>query len=188
MLYSTREEWLEAGVADLASTILPGGVVLPKIKVSVGFPKGHRGRGKAVGQCFMKEASADAETFHIFISPTQEVVADVLGTLLHEVIHALTPGEGHRGGFSKLAAKVGFLKPWTSSVNKSEGLVEMLKAVEGRLLAYPHVGLNYAQVPKQTTRLRLYECIEGKKIRHAGDDLAAICLDCETRFELKESK
>src|SRR5690606_21063153 len=98
---------------------------------------------------------------HIFISPLLDDPLDVLSTLLHEVIHAMTPGEGHKGGFVEIAKKVGFTSPWTSTP-MGDDLHPRLDKIASRLGDYPHSKLNPAESPvkKQTTRMLKVECPE----------------------------
>lgn len=183
--YSTREEWLEAGARELLREFPQLAHKAEKgatpIKVSVGWPRGVR---KAIGQCYAPSASDDKRTAHIFISPSLYTGAEALETLAHELVHVATPGAGHRKEFIKIAKVMGFLKPWKSTP-ASEGLKERLTEVLGRVGPYPHVGLMHAERRKQPTRMLLYECSEGVKIRHAGVHLNARCQDCGTLFKLK---
>ena len=67
----TREAWLTLFSEKylLPRIIASGGVRPEKYRVSVGFPRGHRGsKGHAIGQCWSRESSAD-RTYEIFISP-----------------------------------------------------------------------------------------------------------------------
>lgn len=179
MNFATREEWLEAAAGQL-SALLPPGRELPPIKLSVGLPKGGR---NLIGQCWPNTMSEDGKTHHIFIAPALKEPAAVLRTLLHEVIHALTPGAGHRGAFITLAKAVGFTKPWTSSeAGVTPGVLEKLAPVAEVLGAYPHVALSLADRKKQPTRMKLWQCSHGKKVRATGV-VNALCLDCNTPFK-----
>ncbi len=62
----TREEWLQAGINGLALMFAEIGETVPEVYVSVGFPKGARGKGKAIGQCHPSALSGD-EKAHVFI-------------------------------------------------------------------------------------------------------------------------
>ena len=70
-LLTTREAWL----THFADKYLwprieaSGGRQPERYRMSVGFPKGHRGsKGHSIGQCWSQEVSAD-QTCEIFISP-----------------------------------------------------------------------------------------------------------------------
>jgi hypothetical protein len=180
--FATREEWLEAAMG-LLWALLPDQPTRPAIKISVGWPKGANDK-VTLGQCFNKRMSMDGECAHIFISPKQVEPLEVLRTVLHEMIHAVVgTEEGHRGKFAVMARQVGFEKPWTATP-----LSEALKLSLGELVKglgdYPHIGLNPA-VKKQGTRMKLWVCSCGVKLRRAGK-LNAQCLDCETLFVLRE--
>lgn len=197
-MYDTREQWLRAAAEQYLAPMLPlrekpktddpltpaadWELRLPPFKVSVGWPKGAR---KAIGQCFPGIACQDGATHHMFISPALEVAGDVLHVLLHELIHAAVgTTAGHKGPFVKLCKAVGLVKPWTATT-PSEGLAERLAEIAKSLGPYPHVMLNWNERKKQPTRMLLYECPEGIKIRHAGKDLNATCNDCKQLFKLK---
>ena len=60
----------------------------------------------------------------------------VLGTLLHELIHLATPGEGHGGRFAEVARELGFLPPVTQ-YKPSATLKDRLKALAQKLGPMP---------------------------------------------------
>lgn len=125
--------------------------------VSVGFPKGRRGRGKAIGQCHDKTASGDKARAHIFVSPEIKDPVEVLRILLHELVHASVGTQcGHRKEFRKLALALGFEAPMTETP-AGEELKEQLKYLAKRLGDYPHPGLNY-NARKGGTRMLKVEC------------------------------
>jgi hypothetical protein len=173
----TREEWLEAAVAELESRLPP----LPELKLSVGWPKGTR---KHLAQCWSAKRSKDQRTNHIFVSPVLDDPVQVLQSLLHELVHAAVGTEaGHRKPFSQLAGKLGFLKPWTATP-MGEALRQELTELAEKLGEYAHVQLTERE--KQKARMKLWECSCGVKIRRAGE-LNAQCLDCDTKFEAQEA-
>jgi hypothetical protein len=184
-MITNREDWLERAVG-LLWPLLPErdwarGGVIPPIKVSVGWPKGRHGK-KAVGECWDVKASADQSTHHVFISPEITKAEEALAILCHELCHVWAGVEAkHRGPFIRAAKAFGLQKPWTCS-RPTEGLATHLGVVAGELGAYPHVGLVPTLKPKQKTRMRLYECSHGQKIRAASDELQATCKDCGTDF------
>jgi hypothetical protein len=101
-----REAWLtEAGV-EIGALLTQNGLEVPTYRVSVGWPSkgGTSAKKRRIGECWRPEASEDGVS-QIYISPVLESPADVLGTLVHEILHALTPGEGHRGEFVKSRAR-----------------------------------------------------------------------------------
>lgn len=69
----TREAWLvRAADRLLTEVLLPvNGGVTAEFCVSVGFPKGRHGRGKAAGQCWSPKLARDGKA-HIFVSPERD--------------------------------------------------------------------------------------------------------------------
>jgi hypothetical protein len=134
-----REGWLTLLAVNHLWPLIEshGGKVPSAWRVSVGFPKGSRGGkgGHAIGQCWPTAASADAHC-EMFISPEleQDRAADVL---LHELIHAATPGTGHKGAFKRIAVACGLTGKMTATVAGPElaaKIADMLKAMP----PYPH--------------------------------------------------
>ena len=110
-----REEWLILAGNKLHPYIQD--IVkeaIPEYHISVGFPKGHSGRQRAIGQCWSGTLSQDNKP-HIFICPTLVDPIVVLATTVHEIIHTLRPKAGHKSGFSELASMCGLVKPWTAT-------------------------------------------------------------------------
>ena len=105
--HETREGWLQQAAGILNDKLFAGsGHDLPKLmQVSCGWPRG--GGDNTIGQCFSPTCSANEAT-EIFVSPRLADPITVLGTLLHEMIHAAVGTEvGHRGAFKKLATQGG---------------------------------------------------------------------------------
>jgi hypothetical protein len=183
----TREGWLLRAADLLLEEVLkPAGAKRPEFCVSVGFPKGRHGRGRAVGQCWPVSAARNGIA-HIFVSPERdgkEDVVAVLATVLHELIHAVDGCKsGHRGGFAKLALSVGLQKPLTSAANRDATLTAKLTEMAERLGPFPHGALVPVDRPRPGSRLRLWECECGVKVRVASDDFDATCNDCGEVFE-----
>lgn len=159
-----REEWLmELSRAHLWPLIAKHGGKQPdRVRISVGFPKGSRGgkSGHAIGQCWPTQASADQHA-EIFISPELEPLraADVL---LHELIHAATPGAKHGGAFKKLAVACGLTGKMTATIAGPE-LVQLLEGALAKMPPYPHGVL---RVP------------DGKKAGPGSRLLKVSCRDC----------
>jgi len=181
-----REEWLTKAGTDLELVILnKTDLIVPPYCVSVGFPKGARGRKKAIGQCWSTEVAQD-EKFHIFISPELADPLRVLDVLLHELIHA-TVGtqEKHKGKFIEVAKACGLKKPWTATT-AGEDLLPRLNQISTDLKAYPHGALIPRELEKPPgSRLRLWICRCNVKVRVASDDFLAACGKCGANFERK---
>lgn len=184
---ATREEWLVKAGVKLASLLKEkAGLTVPEYYVSVGFPKGQRGRHRAIGQCFYGVQSADGKP-HVFICPSQ---VDPLHILLHEQIHAALPvGVGHKGAFADACRKVGLVKPWTATTPGPE-LADTFAGILKEVGDYPHAALDMKTIKKQTTRMRLFECQcePPVKLRAGRYELNATCNDCGADFELQEPK
>ena len=110
--------------------------VLPRVAVSCGFP---RGSSKAIGQCWDPIVSKNGTT-HVFICPSLDDPITVLGTLLHELIHACVGiAEKHGGQFAKMAREVGLEGKLTATYVKPETkLWNQLQGISSTLGDYPH--------------------------------------------------
>jgi hypothetical protein len=146
----TREGWLEAATDYFRARFVEVGYPLPEhIHLSVGFGYGVRAESKYIlGQTWGRKASADGVD-HVFIGPmeggnTPEAAADVLVTLLHELIHvALVDPEtgiiqdGHKGRFAEIATRLGFDGPMTQTPPSITLMAELL-TLAAALGTYPH--------------------------------------------------
>ena len=187
-----REEWLEKAIPRLNTILESRAELTPvKVKVSVGWPA-HGAlapKKRRIGECWHSEI-INQDTAHIFVSPFIDSPIDVLGVLLHEMIHAILPHKAaHKGAFAKVCKLVGFEgKPTSTEVSKEIGdplRIELEQILE-YLGEYPHHKIEpQLKDKKQTTRLRLYQCQceEPTKLRVAKDDLDVTCNVCETKFE-----
>jgi len=191
----TREEWLELAADKLVPFIEERAGITPgAYRLSVGFPKAGPGRSRTIGQCWHPRVAADQRA-HIFVCPTLASPFEVVETLLHELLHAAAPDAGHRGAFITAAKAVGFKAPWTVTPSTPE-LAEILKQIVAGLPTYPHGALQVrtndpeavpptpAPTPeKPGSRLRLWVCSCGVKVRVARDDFRATCDHCAQPFK-----
>jgi hypothetical protein len=140
----TREDWLQDSIKALKETIFKdAGIQVPDVYVSVGFPKGSRGKNKAIGQCHPSALSAD-EKAHIFIHPMLDESSRVMDVLIHELIHAVDGCKsGHKGAFKTMATKCGLVGKMTATEASPE-LKERLNAIAEELGEYPHAKLGEA--------------------------------------------
>lgn len=157
--YDTREQWLESAADYLYTDFIGELGHMPKGKswqVSCGWPstRSQSSKRKRVGECWHPEACGDKETAHIFVSPCLDDPVEVLGTLLHELIHAICGlSAGHKGPFKRLAVAVGLEGKMTATTPSKE-LTERLNALTKTLGKYPHSALKgINRKKKQTTRL-----------------------------------
>lgn len=196
MTHDTREGWLTQACQLLAPTLQTAGVQLDlgTVRVSCGWPaRGALAVSKRrIGECWPGEVNSDGNHY-VFVSPVLDQPVEVIATLLHELLHAALPAKVKHGKkFATLAEKCGLEGKPTSTV-AGQALtdrvnVEMLPA----LGAYPHTRIDASLRPKQTTRMRLYECqcdpeaakAEGRshKVRAATDNLLATCNVCMADF------
>ena len=113
-----REAWLQAAASFLLDCLAAYGLPRVAVRVSCGWPvRGGASRRRAViGQCFPTSLCQDG-TAQIFISPRLSESIEVLGTLLHELLHAAVGCQyGHRQPFSQAARRVGLVGPPTATV------------------------------------------------------------------------
>lgn len=154
----TREEYLLKATESLrAGLFKQHGALIPDVRVSVGFPGGGTARTR-IGEYWHASACMDAVP-QIFISPVLDNPIRALDVLVHELVHACTPGEGHKGGFAKLARAIGLTGKLTATVAGPE-LTKTLENLAAELGEFPHAGINLADRKKQTTRLNKAECSE----------------------------
>lgn len=163
-LEQTREGWLGRAAQALADHLLHEEEV-PPLRISVGWPGGRSNRNVTVGQCWSTASSEDGVN-QIFLSPMrgEEDTQHVLGTLLHEMIHAVDDCQsGHRGNFARIARRCGFINKLTSSDNRSEELNEILDEVADTIGPFPHAALDVTlaaadEPKKQTARMIKVTC------------------------------
>ena len=189
MLHETREAWLVAAVTQLRPVLGDAQLVPGNIRVSCGWPaRGALSPSKRrIGECWPAEQNEDGYS-HVFVSPLLAEPISVVGTLLHELIHASLPAKcKHNKRFAKAALSCGLEgKPTATSVGG-----KLAERINARILPtlgdYPHQSIDAKPKPKQGTRLRLYECecIPDKeqgitnKVRVASDNWQATCGRCE---------
>lgn len=140
MHYATRETWLKAAIERLAPQFEAVGHGLPLVRVSVGFPGGGSARTR-IGEYRHPSAIAD----------------QVLDVLVHELCHAVTPGDGHGKRFRKVALAMGLTGRMRSTVAGPE-LAARLNALSLELGEYPHGQINLRDRKKQSTRMLKVEC------------------------------
>ena len=94
-----REAWLIEAAEAMTPWFAEIGHEVPPLRVSVGWPGGRAKKTVTVGQCWPTTSTAD-NVAQIFMSPVrgEESTVDVLGTLLHEMIHAVDDCASLLGG------------------------------------------------------------------------------------------
>ena len=138
----TREEWLTKIKEKLEQLFFnaPPHKLPSKLALSCGIPKGS---SKAIGQCWDPRVSKD-KTTHIFVCPSLDDPVQVVGVLLHELIHAcLGLHEGHGKNFAKFIRKVGLVGKVTSTyVKEGSELESQIKQILEEVGGYPHQAMN----------------------------------------------
>lgn len=196
--HSLRESWLAQASLLLDGHMNPLGVSCPEVRVSCGWPSrgGVNRRTRVIGQCFAPETCADGKA-QLFISPLLSDEIQVLGTLLHEKVHAAVGCiHGHKKPFSQAARTVWLAGKPTATV-VSEQLRPVLLTFVEQLGPYPHAAINPegrgkdalipaigGEVIRKTSRLRLFECDcqPPVKVRVAHDLFQAQCTICGEVF------
>lgn len=160
---STREEWLQRAVEELRPVFDANGFPLPaNIRVTCGFPSRHaRSVNRAIGEHWSAKASQDG-SHEILISPVESDPFEVFGILVHELSHAATDGDGHRGRFPLCVKKLWLLEEKSSRPSSTKigpTFREKFDALVGSLGVYPHARLNVGVDRKvQSTRMLKSVC------------------------------
>lgn len=186
--YETREAWLEAGIAVMRDWFGDVGVKLPdKIRVSCAWAKGAR-KG-AIAWCWHVEASSDGTT-ELQVSPESDNPLIVLGSLIHELIHASDNGKSKHGGYFKTTANaLGLEGKMTATVPGVE-LDHRLTVLADMLGPYPHAKLDPTVPidgkPKQTTRMKKVVCpMDGYTVRMTRKWIAVGLPYCPCGMEME---
>lgn len=164
---SSREDWLNAAVAELRPRFASRGYKIPdKIRVSVGFPGAGRRPGKRYeAPCWVAMNGKDG-AFDVFISPMLDNEEKVIASLAHNLLHAVVGLKAmHREPFRDAAAIIGLEPPWNAiNVNSAfkVGLARPTLAAIGE--PYPHSRLSPGDLhigsKTQTTRLLKCSCLK----------------------------
>jgi len=137
--YGERESWLQAATAIMRPWFVEIGFPIPeKLRIAVGFgPDGARAENATIlGVCLHTSCSAD-KVNEIWISPEHASTGKMLGTLIHELIHAaLNNQDGHRGRFAEAAVKLGLSGKMTATTVEGDLLMK-LEMIAASLGEYP---------------------------------------------------
>ncbi len=189
----TREDWLNALTLAARGTFAAQGFTLPDaIRCSVGFTS--RGiKGKAIGQCWSSNASADKH-FEIFIHPGYQSDGPFMADILtHELCHAATPGAGHGPVFKRCATRMGLAGPMRSAGFPDKVPPPWAQIILDTLGAFPAADLTGGKVEggpkKQTSRLVKAECVDCGLIfritaKYVNERNELRCCDVECSGEL----
>ena len=182
-----REAWLQAAASFLMDYLVERDLPRVEVRVSCGWPVrgGVARRRTVIGQCFAPSVCKDGKP-QIFISPRLSDSIEVLGTLLHELLHASVGCQcGHGKEFSQAARRVGLAGPPTATT-VGDVLRPVLVSYVERVGQYPHAAIMVKPKDKVGSRLRLYQCgcEPAVKVRVASDSFQARCLVCDALFVL----
>lgn len=151
-----RQRWLETVLVDLRPYFAKAGYGIPdKVRVSVGWAKGNA--EKTLGQCWHVDASSDKH-HEIFTSPKLTKSEDIIGVIIHELVHATVGVKcKHRGDFKTAALALGLEGKMTSTTMGplAQEFAEKFVKKHGK---YPAGALNDSKLPKQSTRLIKCTC------------------------------
>lgn len=186
---NTREEWLNAAVTELRPLFATQGHPLPdRIRVTCGFPSqnARARKHRTIGEHWSAKASTD-NSHEIFISPIQDDPFEVFGVLIHELAHAATDGDGHRGRFPALVRGL-WLEGKVTATVIGQAFRDNFGSLIDSLGAYPHSALNVPAKGKvQSTRMLKAACPScGYTIRLTrrwADIGLPICPTCSVQFQ-----
>ena len=165
--HDPREAWLWSATNDLRPYFDKVGYPLPSnIRFAIAFPSTGR-KGKRIGECWHASTSAD-DHFEIFIRADQADPVEVLGILVHELLHAALPiSVGHGKLFKTAAVKLGLEGPMRQA-GPGPLLRTRLAELATGLGSLPHARLAidrgfdnrgpFDRPKKQGTRMRKAEC------------------------------
>jgi len=157
----TREEWLVGAAYELQPDFEDAEAPLPKkVRVTCGWPS-HGGRAtkkRVLGECWPANKSGD-EHFEIFISPVESDPIEVLGTLVHELVHAAVGLDaGHKAPFRRVATALGLEGKMTATTTGTV-LGERLHKIADGLGQYPHAAIDpTSHKVTQSTRMLKIQC------------------------------
>ena len=156
---NTREEWLLSAITAVRPVFEALGHPLPlKIKASSGFPSSKaRSLNKAIGEHWSPTASTSGH-HEIFISPVVSDSFDCFGVLIHELVHSVTLGQGHKGDFPRIAKKL-WLEGKPTSTTIGQTFKTNFADIVASLGDYPHESVNVGTLHKpQSTRMLKASC------------------------------
>jgi len=154
-LYNTREEWLNAAVAEFAPIFAAQAKpIASKVRVTCGFPSTAK-RSGAIGECWADTASAD-RAMEILISPTIADPHRVADILVHELCHTIAGAMNHGVNFRRAADAMHLLPSATKGYKATTG-GDTFRAAFGAIIEglgdYPHAELSMSTRKTQATRM-----------------------------------
>ncbi|WP_158920910.1 SprT-like domain-containing protein [Acidisphaera sp. S103] len=139
--HDTRESWLRSATGELRPYFGAQDFPIPEnIRFAIAFPSTGR-RGTRIGECWHSSTSEDGN-FEIIIRADIADPAEVLGVLVHELIHVVLPVDaGHGKQYRDAALKIG-LEGQMRHAMPGRLLRDFLADLAANLGPLPHARLN----------------------------------------------
>ena len=164
--HDTAEQWYRQAVEYFRPKFEAAGAKIPPFDISSGFTAAGVRPTRVLGQNFYEQPDRGMQRSHIFLNPRATEPISLIGTVIHEVIHACCGPEcGHKAPFKRIALAVGLTGPMRSTTWAPGASEEFAFQVAKMLGAFPNekfMGL----YKKQKTRLLKVHCKrDGYKMR-----------------------
>lgn len=167
--YDSRETWLRAATSALRPHFEQAGYPLPdRLRFAIALTSSGRKVERQPGETWHSSVSAD-NTWEVIIRADKSDPAEVLGILVHELVHTVLPMEaGHGPLYKKAAVAIGLQGP-ARSASPTPLLTHRLSDIAASLGPLPHASLDIVKGPrpvarpvgapkKQKARMRKAEC------------------------------
>ena len=150
-IHDARESWLRSATNLLRDYFEMFGYLIPeKIRFAIAFTSG--GKKGISGECWHPEASADGH-YEIIIKADKDDPVEILGILVHQLVHSLLPPTVKHGKeFREIALRIG-LEGKMREALPAPILRERLVAIAATLGTLPHAKLDYtarSDAPKKS--------------------------------------
>ena len=177
--YDSREAWLRAATKELRGHFEQAGYPLPeRLRFAIALTSSGRNVESQPGETWHSSVSAD-DTWEIIIRADKSDAVEVLGILVHELVHTVLPIEAGHGKLYKKAAVAVGLQGAARQASPTPLLTHRLMEIAANLGPLPHARLDIEAGPRpvprpvgarksQKTHMRKAEC-QGK------DEKGEIC-------------
>jgi hypothetical protein len=129
--WSQREAWLAAALEEATAWAAAHGLTVPTVRLHPAMPLGYH---DYQGYWMLNQRLPGVH--RIYVSELLTTTQEALLVLLHELAHALAPGEKHGPVFAHCMKQLGVL--WRRDSEKPDDALKVwLSAVEERLGPYP---------------------------------------------------
>ena len=159
-VHAVRETWLMAaanGLRPMFERI--GQPLIVPVRLSMGFPStgALSSKRRRLGECWHIDASSDGHV-EIMVSPLMDDNLEILGTVAHELGHAvLGPSVGHKKPFANLMAAIGLDGPAVSTYPGPKFKTETARLLE-ELGPFPH-GRMVPLIKERKEKVVIYRCV-----------------------------